>query len=133
MALTKNANQPVKTFEAAEKTPNIVRQPERIFCARACVICCKHCKTFREKRINMRTHSKEGSYKVANFRVLIMNHGIFKGFQEVFLKLKMRQFLLLQESHSKLAKRVKSKACNMRIIMTADLPRRNIAALDRGS
>lgn len=29
------ANKPVKTFEAAEKTPNIVRHPDRIFCALA--------------------------------------------------------------------------------------------------
>lgn len=28
-------NKPVKTFEAAEKTPNIVRHPDRIFCALA--------------------------------------------------------------------------------------------------
>ena len=36
---------PVKTLEAAEKTPNIVRQPERMFWTRAWIICWRHCKT----------------------------------------------------------------------------------------
>lgn len=38
---------PVKTLEAAENTPNIVRQPDRKFCTLACIICCRHCKTFK--------------------------------------------------------------------------------------
>jgi hypothetical protein len=82
MTVKENANRPVKTFEAAEKTPNMVRQPERIFCARACIICCKHCKTFRGKWIHMRTTTttKESTYKVTNFRVMIVNHCIFEGF-----------------------------------------------------
>jgi hypothetical protein len=41
----------------------------------------------------------------------------------------MREFLLLQEAHGKLAKRVKSKACNMGVVMTANLWRKNIAPL----
>jgi len=36
---------PVKTLDAAEKTPNMVRHPDRMLCTRAWIICCKHCKT----------------------------------------------------------------------------------------
>jgi hypothetical protein len=36
---------PVNTLDAAEKTPNIVRQPERIFWTRAWIICWRHCNT----------------------------------------------------------------------------------------
>ncbi len=40
------SNWPVKTLDAAEKTPNMVLQPDRIFWERACIICCKHWRTY---------------------------------------------------------------------------------------
>lgn len=41
------ATRSVSTFDAAENTPNIVRQPDRIFWTRAWIICCKHCRTYQ--------------------------------------------------------------------------------------
>lgn len=49
----------VRTFDAAEKTPNIVRQPERIFSTRAWIICWRHCKTWNVKSVNRHLFSEE--------------------------------------------------------------------------
>lgn len=61
------------------------------------------------------------TYEITNFRVAVMNHRILKGFQEILLKLEMRQFRLFQEAHSKLTEGVQRKETYVRIMVTADL------------
>lgn len=65
-------NIPVETRLAAQKTPNIVRQPERRFATRAWIICCRHC------RIMSRTSA-----------LLLWIIAYSKGFRKSFWKLKL--------------------------------------------
>ena len=60
-------------------------------------------------------------YQVPDFRILIVSHGVFKWFQEVFLEFEVREFLLLQKSHCKLTQRVQGKAGDMEVVVTAYL------------
>jgi hypothetical protein len=83
------ATRSVNTLDAAEKTPNIVRQPERILCTRAWIICWRHCRTWGQLAINI-FDPKERIYHVSNLRILVVNHGILKWFEEIFLELEVR-------------------------------------------
>lgn len=50
-----------------------------------------------------------------------MNHGIFEGFKEVLLELKMEQLLFFQKSHRQLTEGVQREESDMRIAVTANL------------
>src|SRR5258708_33796499 len=80
---------PVKTLEAAEKTPNIVRQPERMFWTRAWIICSRHCSTC--KGVNqalslINVSSKFTISRISGFALCVMVYS--KGLKKSFWNLK---------------------------------------------
>lgn len=58
---------------------------------------------------------------VSSVGVVVVNHGVFERFEEVFLELEIGEFLLFEETHSELTKRVESEEGNLRVGVTGDL------------
>lgn len=57
-----------------------------------------------------------------------MDHRVLERFEEVLLKLEMRQLVLLEETHSELTKSVESKEGDVGVVVAADLIRRKATA-----
>jgi hypothetical protein len=64
---------------------------------------------------------KDCIYHITNLGVMVVDHGVFKRLQKVFLKLEVWQFLFLQEPHRELTKRIQSENSNMRVVVAANL------------
>ena len=58
---------------------------------------------------------------VASVGVIVVNHGVFERFEEVFLEFEVGELLLLEETHGELTERVESEEGNFRVGVTGDL------------
>ena len=64
---------------------------------------------------------EKGTHHISDIRIIIVDHRILEGLQEVLLKLEVRQFFLLQEAHGQLPQRIKSEESNVWIVVAANL------------
>jgi hypothetical protein len=64
------------------------------------------------------------SHHILRIRVTIVNHCIFKRFEEILLEFEVRELLFLQETRSELPKRVECKEADFAVRVASHLKKR---------